>query len=403
MRDNRRLRMLAHGAAFLCGCGGATEARSSDAGIDARPADAAPAPPAVWPMFHRTADHAGRSPVPGPQSALVRWKAPLGGPVRASPVIGSDGTVYVGDTKGTLHAIRSDGTVAWQVSLGDAIDSSAVIADGAICVEGLVEANNVLSGSFRCLDAGGHDLWRFAPGTVLWDPTVASDQTLYLGAPQLVALHPDGTMRWAVNLGANAPAILPSDGTIVSSSVSSQVFAYGVSPADGAVRWKTQVDASIGPVSVDSSGVSYATSADSNVYAFGPHGALLWKKLVGGWSFVTPAIASDGMLYVAGPDLKDANHEALLALDPSNGSTRWTFHIGAWPAKAVDLASSPIVGSDGVVYIGGVDDNVYAVAPDGSQKWTLNTGGPIYSTGAIGADGTLYFGSDDGNLYAIGQ
>ncbi len=78
----RCLRLSPHALALigsLSGCGGATAAGpAGDGGVDAPLADAAPAPPAVWPMFHRTPDHAGRAPVPGPQAARLRWKAPAG-------------------------------------------------------------------------------------------------------------------------------------------------------------------------------------------------------------------------------------------------------------------------------------------------------------------------------------
>ncbi len=52
--------------------------------------------------------------------------------------------------------------------------------------------------------------------------------------------------------------------------------------------------------------------------------------------------------------------------------------------------------------MGSFDDNLYAIDPQGIQRWALLTGGPVASGPAIGADGTVYFGSEDFNLYAIG-
>ena len=63
--------------------------------------------------------------------------------------------------------------------------------------------------------------------------------------------------------------------------------------------------------------------------------------------------------------------------------------------------SSPAIGADGTIYVGSGDDNLYAVNPDGTQKWAFPTGNYIESSPAIGADGTIYVGSDDDNLYAI--
>ena len=62
--------------------------------------------------------------------------------------------------------------------------------------------------------------------------------------------------------------------------------------------------------------------------------------------------------------------------------------------------SSP-VWSDGVLFFGSDDGNVYAVdAATGIQKWKYASGGPVPSTPAV-ADGLVYVGSYDGKLHAL--
>ena len=63
--------------------------------------------------------------------------------------------------------------------------------------------------------------------------------------------------------------------------------------------------------------------------------------------------------------------------------------------------SSPAIGSDGTLYVGSMDGRLYAVNPDGTQKWVFTTGDIIYSSPAISSDGTIYVGSDDNKLYAV--
>ena len=66
-------------------------------------------------------------------------------------------------------------------------------------------------------------------------------------------------------------------------------------------------------------------------------------------------------------------------------------------------SSSPAVGADGTIYVGSDDGNLYAVNPDGSQKWKwFETSFPysVRSSPAVGADGTIYVGSDV-VLYAV--
>jgi hypothetical protein len=51
--------------------------------------------------------------------------------------------------------------------------------------------------------------------------------------------------------------------------------------------------------------------------------------------------------------------------------------------------------------VGSRDDNLYAVYPDGTQKWAAPAGYMVFSSPSIAADGTIYVGSMDGNLYAV--
>ncbi len=77
------------------------------------------------------------------------------------------------------------------------------------------------------------------------------------------------------------------------------------------------------------------------------------------------------------------------------GTKKWEFQTGN------DVWSSPAIGSDGTVYVGSNDDKLYAINPDGTKKWEFQTGGSVGSSPAIGSDGTVYVGSHDHKLYAI--
>ncbi len=57
------------------------------------------------------------------------------------------------------------------------------------------------------------------------------------------------------------------------------------------------------------------------------------------------------------------------------------------------MSSSSAVGDDGTIYVGAYDGMLYAVNPDGSQKWTYKAGEGLDSSPAIGSDGTVYITS----------
>ncbi|GAB3031178.1 CARDB domain-containing protein [Natronobiforma cellulositropha] len=64
------------------------------------------------------------------------------------------------------------------------------------------------------------------------------------------------------------------------------------------------------------------------------------------------------------------------------------------------IVSSPTI-VDGLVYIGTLNNQLFAVDADtGEGVWGVTTDGPIYSSPTV-ADGTVYVGSMDGGLYAL--
>jgi len=74
----------------------------------------------------------------------------------------------------------------------------------------------------------------------------------------------------------------------------------------------------------------------------------------------------------------------------------WEFETGD------GVYSSPAIGSDGTVYVGSADKKLYAInGKSGVKLWEFKTGGDVYSSPAIGSDGTVYVGSRDKRLYAI--
>jgi len=80
---------------------------------------------------------------------------------------------------------------------------------------------------------------------------------------------------------------------------------------------------------------------------------------------------------------------------PEVPKLKWSFTTGS------RIYSSPAIGADGTIYVGSIDNNLYAINPDGTLKWSFTTGDMVFSSPAIGADGTIYVGSFDGKLYAI--
>jgi outer membrane protein assembly factor BamB len=139
---------------------------------------------------------------------------------------------------------------------------------------------------------------------------------------------------------------------------------------------------------VGSDGTVYVGSHDYKLYAFNPSGTVKWTYATGGAIYSSPALGSDGTVYIGSDDYK------VHAVNP-DGSFKWDFETG----DVID--SSPAIGADGTVFIGSKDNQLYAINPDGTLKWSYTTGGDVDSAPSISEDGVVYVGSDDDKLYAL--
>ncbi len=117
---------------------------------------------------------------------------------------------------------------------------------------------------------------------------------------------------------------------------------------------------------------------------------LLWKFKTGGGEGSSPVV-SDGVVYVGG------GYEYLYALDAQSGEEKWK---SPWSAYW-GLAFCPTF-SEGVVYIGSYGGGYLSAldAASGQEMWRFQTGDHIESSPAV-SDGVVYFGSDDSHLYAL--
>jgi outer membrane protein assembly factor BamB len=196
-----------------------------------------------------------------------------------------------------------------------------------------------------------------------------------------------GAVLWTYDLGypiVTSPA-LGSDGTVYAGTM------YGLSAITNtgnlaSNKWTFVASIGASSPSIGADGTIFLASKDGSLYAINPDGT---KQ----WSYVTqcgdgsPAVGVDGSIYVEG-------YSFLYALS-AKGTLKWKFLLG-------DSAnySSPVIGGDGTVYIGARQSKqIYALAPDGTQKWTQSLALVSGDAPAIGANGTIYVSG--GSLYAL--
>lgn len=229
---------------------------------------------------------------------------------------------------------------------------------------------------------------------------IADDGTIYIGSEDngnFHAINPDGTLKWTytgITDNVYSSAAIGSDGTIYVGSKDNNLHA--INP-NGTQKWKFDIggDAIYATPAIASDGTIYIGSDSDNLYAVNPDGTQKWAFNTAGNNIrSTPAIAQDGTVYITSDD------DNLYALDPSNGSVVWSFPIGgnAQSGIALDVDGTVIVGVDK----GGSAGAVFAVNPDGTNKWSINVTGRITVCAPAVANGRVYVGTKEGeNLLAL--
>ena len=330
--------------------------------------------------MRRDSRNTASSPVRGRYRGGRPWAFATKRGIFSTPVIGGDDTIYVGSADRNFYALRPDGTLAWRFRTGGIIDAAGAIGR----YEKALRSAPVTIGSGderlyrlrtnRHLSRKRRIVWAFAPTL----PPVGGQQVSWWEGN--VAIGPGGTI-YAGNTGGAAYAINP----------------------DGTLRWAAPRGQSVWTTPAFGQGTeagnTFWGSVDLYAFSLDQAGHPRWQTFTPGYVTSSPALGSDGTVYVGSFDHK------LYALEPDTGQIRWSF------ATDAHIYSSPALadGSDGrtrEIYIASADGSVYALDPSGHLLWRYDTGDPVRSSPVLGrkprgGGRILYVGSSNGKLYAL--
>lgn len=271
-----------------------------------------------------------------------------------------------------------------------------------------------------------------------WHGLAANSDTIYLAAgPQVYAIDMNThSEKWRFPEKANsriafyANPVLTNDGQLLVPSYDHKL--YVLDPATGKEQWsfsesKNRLVAS--PLVIEN--IAYQPSTDGNIYAIdlkthqqvwkqetgdpiwaqpadnancncvfvasmdhfvysfdASNGRQIWKTDMGGAIVGTPAVSSDGSLYVG------TFGKQMIALDASNGNIQWRFDTQDW------VWSGPALDNK-VLYFGDLAGNFYALnATDGTKMWSNKENNPIVDMPVVEQD-KIYFTTESDTLYIL--
>ncbi len=343
-----------------------------------------------WPCLQQNPQHTGQSPYVGPRNPTLAWKIKPGEGVQGSPVIAFDGTIYSPGIDSSFYAIEPQGIIKWQYRLmgnGDFFNPEMEFT-----------------------------------GT----PTVGSDGTIYVASlvgwsgfsPQvakLYAINPDGSLKWSIPLAGTeiSNCVIGSDGFIYvgSNDDDQDVYKLYAFYPSGGQQWEIDVVGPIGTPAIGSDGTIYVAAGSGAVgpysaalYAIRPDGSLKWRNdktggIGGGYLYgpnTFPVILPNGLILIT-------NEQKLIAVD-QNGEIKWSFGVGQFNSW---MHSNPAVALDGTIYftMQVKNDSLFALNSDGTRKWTSYIGVQS-SPPIIDANNDIWLGTKDGKAYrfnATGQ
>jgi outer membrane protein assembly factor BamB len=306
----------------------------------------------------------------------------------SEPVVGTDGTVFLGiqnyyDPTFIVAYNGADGSPAWTLE-----DPAGLRGDGMWGELALDYAGNIYAADYK-------SLFSFAPnGSVNWTfdyptnnssvasngswgfkyaaPVVGADSTVYVNSDlgQLFALEgTNGSLKWVTPLQSGAANGLlngcsPAIGFGGALFYGASNYFFAVNPSDGSYLW------------------TFRPGRTDEVFMFSP--------VVGGDGTVFAHSWSPGT-------------NRLYALNPSNGVPKWTSVLRA-TNHLTDLPSlwyrgTLALAADGEIYVADTDAKIYSFAPNGSTNWTYVNpdfglvDNAFYSSLLICPDGTLFVGS----------
>jgi outer membrane protein assembly factor BamB len=275
--------------------------------------------------------------------------------------------------------------LVWSRGLGHLIEFPAVVSDGFAYIgnaRGTIHAISMRSGKFAWV----HNTAGFP--RMASSPAVSGDEIVYhtMSGGVYVLDRRNGRLKWSWNAGSaieSSPIVV--NGIDYFGSAGGEMYALDL--RTHRLRWRHYLGAKITSSAAIAGGRLFIGDYAGRLWALSPgNGATRWVGHVNGKIYGTPAVAG-GRVFV--PSVAYS-----LTAFSTSGRSLWRVRTGAY------VYSSPAV-AEGVVCFGSYDGSFYGVsAASGRVQWRISTGGAISGAPVI-VDGVAYVGSFSHRIFGL--
>lgn len=327
------------------------------------------------------------------------WSGNVGGYLRNSPFIASDGAVYCSSADKKIHAFNPvTGREIWSKETEKGFQAGVTqLSDGSIVAVGLDNRND--SNVYGLDPKTGEEKWRFR-----WDPQwgiansyppqAAPDGTLYLNHEfRMIAVDPTThQVKTIIKYGGKSasPPTFSPDGKTAYVNTDSVITAFDTQT--GKQKWQTErrdITISDSPVT-GKDGTIYCGNFSKELIAVDPDtGKKKWMFKAGGSIMASPSVGPDGTIYAASFDNK------IYAVDPDTGKEKWSFKgLG-------EMRLSPVPGPDGLVCLVSDRNIVYGLdEKTGAKAWEFQAPSYVHNPPVFDKQGNFYMGCNDNHIHA---
>jgi len=317
----------------------------------------------------------------------VRWQYDNGTAYEfdASPAIAPNGNIYACDGNGVVHCINpNNGSQIWSRTVG-----YAIVATPAVGANNEVYVNSD-DGFLYAINAQGQELWHQSAGGVsLSSPAIDANKNIYVGSDDghLYSYDSLGNLRWRYYVGdeiSSSPAIMPNGKICFGAN---DGYFYILNPDSTLYHAENLIDEiSTSPV-IGTDSAIYITTEGGKLVRLDPDGNYDWDFPTEGDYTSSPAVVrysgiSGDIIYfkvnLVNKRQSDVDSLYMIKSDGTRFAAASIFPVGGLPDP--EIVSSPTVGNDGTIYIGGGVDfdseqgGLFALSGRGtvaSSSWPL--------------------------------
>ena len=308
----------------------------------------------------------------------IKWTFPIAKTTYGGgPVVGPDGSIYVGAQEKVFRAIKPDGTLKWSFETAGNVEAfPAITSDNK-----LYFVSNGSPATLYAMNAttGAAEWTKELDGGTGSAVVVDAEGNIYVGTNSAIwSFSADGSQRWksdAINVTERGSFAI--DGTTLYAGLKATAGVGAIDMSTGTIKWTSNLGTNDNyfPIVGPDGTVYYTSKGGKKIYAINPDGTKKWESpTAAALIYAGLVLTADNKLYIGTQAAIDGSRQ-LLTVNAADG----TFTM----EPSDQVMSAFTFGPDARVYYGTVAGNLCTIETVGpAASWSMR-GGNIHGTNSL--------------------